>query len=87
MQDKFTLDRETEITERFITRHSAVIENNEVKIIAEGKRLGSLITDNSYEIEIKTYTHHEHNGSISDITAIDFKFSAKGKYSFLVKIL
>ena len=87
VQDKFTLDRETEITERFITRHSAVIENNEVKIIADGKRLGSLITDNAHEIEIKTYTHHEHDGSISDITAIDFKFAANGKYSFLVKIL
>ena len=87
IEDKFTLDSETEITERFITRHSAVIENNEVKIIADGKLLGRLVTDNVHEIEIKTYTHHEHDGSVSDISAIDFKFTAKGEYIFLVKML
>ncbi len=87
IEDQFTIDGETEITERFITRQKAVIENNEVKIKSDGKTIGRLITDNVCNIEIKTYKHHEHNGSVSDVAAIDFKFSVKGKYSFLVKML
>ncbi len=87
IEDKFTLDKETEITERFITRHRAVVENNAVKIFADGKPIGVLVTDKPCDIEVKTYAHHEHDGSISDVTAIDFKFIANGKCNFLVKIL
>lgn len=87
IEDKFILDEETEITERFITRRAAVAESNGVKIMSDGKQIASLITGSKCSIEIKTYGHHEHDGSMSDITAIDFKFTAKGKYKFLVKIL
>ena len=87
IEDKFILGGEAEITERFITRHKAAAGNNEVKIMSDGRTIGRLITDNSCGIEIRTYKHNEHDGSVSDITAIDFKFTAKNRYRFLVKVL
>ncbi|MCC8160579.1 MAG: heparinase II/III family protein [Oscillospiraceae bacterium] len=86
LSDKFVLDKRTEITERFITRHKAFAENNEVKIMRDGNIIGRLITENVCDIEIKTYEHREHNGGVSIITAVDFNFTANDVYNFSLKI-
>ncbi|MCD8180675.1 MAG: heparinase II/III family protein [Firmicutes bacterium] len=86
LSDKFVLDKRTEITERFITRHKAFAENNEVKIMRDGNIIGRLITENVCDIEIKTYEHREHNGGVSLITAVDFSFTANDVYNFSLKI-
>ena len=85
--DKFHSDEEICVTERFITRHSTVVKNNEVEIIADGEKLASLTADNQCDIAVKKYENREHNGVLSYITAIDFTFKKSGEFIFSIKIL
>ncbi|MCH5209592.1 MAG: heparinase II/III family protein [Oscillospiraceae bacterium] len=82
IQDTFELSEETEITERFITRHKAQKSDEGIKIISGGKTIGTLISDNASDVKIKTYPHRDHGGNITEITAIDFIFKAEDEYIF-----
>lgn len=87
IKDDFVFDGSFEVTERFITRHRAVLEKDCVKIISHERCIARMKTDNICSIEISTYEHREHNGANTEITAIDFKFTAENTYKFKVKIL
>lgn len=84
--DSFKLSRAAEITERFITRHRARVRNGGAEIIADGKCIGFVKSENPCNIEVKTVTHKEHDGTSSEIHVIDFIFTADKNTIFSVKI-
>lgn len=87
IKDCFCVDGELTVTERFITRHGAEKENGLVKIFSDSKCIAEIETQNKCDIEINGHKHHEHDGTVSNITSIDFIFTVKGKNNFLVKVL
>lgn len=84
--DSFSLGKTSEITERFITRHRACVKNDCVQIMADGKCIGFVKSENPCNIEVKTVTHKEHDGISSEIYVIDFIFKADKNKTFSVKI-
>ena len=86
IQDTFELGEETEIRERFITRHKARKSEEGIKIISDGETIGTLISDNTANVEIKTYPHRDHDGNVTEITAIDYTFKVSGEYTFRLRV-
>lgn len=85
--DKFLFRNPAKVTERFVSRHRAEITDEGVIIIADGRIVGTLVTDKKYKTEIILHKHYEHNGTVSEIGCIDFSFEVNKDYTFLVKMI
>ena len=86
ISDAFTLDGETTVTERFITRHDAAVSDGVAIITASGKRVAALVPSRECAVTVKTYTHRAHGGRTEKITAVDFTFTADGDYKFSLTV-
>ncbi len=87
LRDSFEASKNTPVTERFITRLDASVNENTVEILRNGLRLGSIKTDKCCKISVKQYTHIEHDGTRSNIRAVDFDFNVIGNEIFSIEIL
>ncbi len=87
IEDKFVTSEKVEITERFVTRNEAVSDGKNVKIMRDGRCIARVEPHAECAAEIGTRSHSEHDGSETQVTVIDFKFTANGEKIFLVKVL
>lgn len=86
VEDKFEVTETVNITERFITRHNAEVKDGLVEIKINGVCKGWLKDENACDIQINKYINEEHDGTVSEITAIDFTFKVDRDCVFNVKI-
>lgn len=84
--DIIVSEGETAVMERFITRLDAEIADGAVKIMSLGKCVATIKSNGDYNIEIVNYTHNEHDGTKTTVTAIDFKLKVNGVHKFMVNI-
>lgn len=85
LSDTYSISGEIAVTERFVTRLDAREDGSDVILIRSGEEIARIKCE--INAKISHFTHREHNGSETEITLIDYTFSAGDGESFILTII